>query len=169
MANKQWRLKDGQQEHVIFLKHGYFSGKREIFVDDKLVASGQSLIEFGNDYPIPFPGNRSVVVRINTNGLTYKYDLIVDEISQESGRRVEPIGPVPAWVWIFVVAEVALVFLGGAIGGALGAVAAYLSVTIARNPALSIFNRVVFCLGAAVLAWVGYLVIAGAIVRPMFR
>jgi hypothetical protein len=169
MATKEWRVNDGQKDHVIVLKHGYFSGKREIYLDGKLVDSGQKMMEMGSDYPVPFPGQKSVVVRIYNNVLTYKYDLIVNGISQTTGGYVESIGAIPGWAWIFVVIGVVLVFTGGAIGGALGGGAAFICVTVARNSTMGTFNRVLACLGIMVLAWVGYFVIAGAIVRPMFR
>ncbi len=78
MPTTTWSIvsKAGKQ-HAIRLEHGHFSGKREITVDQNVVAKGKQLIDGGSRHLFPVDDSQVEVV-IFTNGMTFQYYLLFE-------------------------------------------------------------------------------------------
>ena len=86
MARRRWDLDLPDGRHVVELVHGYFTGRRTIIVDGVTTKQrGAPLSDHSGIYPFPFEGHRAAL-QISTNGLSYRYELIVDGRSAESGE-----------------------------------------------------------------------------------
>lgn len=72
-----------------------------------------------------------------------------------------PSQPIPAWVWIFVVAcaAIPIVSLGGALPAAIGVGGAFGCIAIGRNASRSAGMRIGICIGITVLCWVLFVVL----------
>ncbi len=169
MAKKVWTfmLEDGT--HTVELAHGYWSGKRTIRVDGKLLQHtakvGHAVMDFGSDHPFSIGSHRGSV-RIQTNGLTYRYDLVLDGRSIVTGRPAAGSAKLPPWAWAFILAcgVIPILTLGGAIPGAIGAGGVVGCISIARNSARPTISRVMLCAGVTVLCWallITFFVVAG--------
>ena len=90
MARAEWTVRVGGRDARIALEHGYWSGKRRIFVDgveQQLPASERvRVIDFGSVHRLALEGTLCDVV-VRTNGLWFTYDLIVDGVSRSTGAR----------------------------------------------------------------------------------
>lgn len=102
MAKKLWQIELEDSKYEIELEHGYFSGKRKISVDGKVVFNSANLLDLLSDtggvhkFDI---NSHSCAVIIRTNGFTFNYDLAVDGKSITTGQPLDSIMPVPRWVW----------------------------------------------------------------------
>lgn len=162
MAKKTWTFRLDDRLHVVELEHGYFSGKRIIHVDGKLLETTtkgvRAFIDFGSEHSFQI-GRHPVVVHIRTNGLTFSYDLSIAGRSVTTGKEVSS-APVPAWIWVFVSAclLIPIVSLGGALPGAIGAGGAAGCYAIAKDAKKQIRTRIVLCLVVTILCWVLFIV-----------
>lgn len=159
MAKKEWifELEDGQ--HTVELEHSYFSGKRVIRVDGNLLESStkvqHALIDTGSEHKFNI-GTHPCVVTISSNGITFKYDLIIDGRSVTTGQPAAASQPLPGWSWAFIIAcgLIPVVALGGAIPAVLGIGGAFACTAIARNKSKSTGTRIALCVGVTVLVWI---------------
>jgi len=76
-------------------------------------------------------------------------DIVIDGVRVRTGKRWVK---TPGWTWVFIGLLVPLLFLGGAIGGMIGAVAAGLVVSVSQK-AMSTVARVFICIGVLISAW----------------
>lgn len=154
MANKAWTvdLEDGR--HTVELEHAYLAGKRVIFVDGQEVVRAQSLLDFGSDHPIRI-GTHPALVRISTNGLTFRYDLAVDGRSVETGKELTRRPPMPKWAWVFIVlcAAIPVVSLGGAVPVLIGIAGAGACSAVARRTVWPAPARAAACAVVALACW----------------
>jgi hypothetical protein len=79
MATRHWTLHFDGETHTVRLEHGYWSGSRQIWVDDKLVEKSRKFSDYGSKHPINI-GQHHGELGITTNGLTYDYYLSIDGI-----------------------------------------------------------------------------------------
>lgn len=79
MTTKVWQISLDGKVHEIKLEHGYFSGKRVILLDGIEIYSGSRFIDYCGMYPFTID-NIPCSVRIQTNGITFTYDLFVRDI-----------------------------------------------------------------------------------------
>lgn len=77
MGKRTWvfELEDGR--HIVELEHGYWSGKRIIRVDGKLLEVSQKLLDTGSEHYFELNGH-SCLLRIRISGFTPEYDLFLD-------------------------------------------------------------------------------------------
>lgn len=92
MASMQWTVQLADGNHTVVLEHGYMSGRRVIAVDGVVVLEEKKLFDTGSTHAIPV-GSETGVVRITTNGLTFKYDLVINGRSQGTGEPVDAEAP----------------------------------------------------------------------------
>ena len=158
MVTRNWTvgLEDGS--HTVEVDHRYLTGKRAIRVDGKPLQRtarvSHALFDLGSTHPFML-GAHSCAVVIQTNGLTYLYDLLVDGRSQRTGKSVTPRRRVPQWAWGFIIAcaAIPLVALGGAVPAALGIGGALGCRRIARDTADTMAMRVALCAVVTALCW----------------
>lgn len=160
MTTRTWKVELEDGAHTVQLEHGYFSGKRTISVDGQPVVqtakASHAAFDVGSQQAFTVAGH-PCEVRIETpNGLTYRYDLIVDGRSVTTGQAVGARLPMPTWAWIFIVlcGLIPVVTLGGIIPIILGVGGAFGCRAIASNPGDSQARRIGACLALTVTAWV---------------
>ena len=73
----------------------------------------------------------------------------------------------PMWVLVFAIACLALVFIGGLIGGIFGVLGSMACVAVAKRP-MPTLVKMLICLGISIAAWVIVLLIAGAVANLLF-
>ena len=84
MAHKRWVLKSDEGVHTVELEHGYFSGKRIIRVDGRIIDQSEKWFDTGSIHPFQI-GNHYCEVLIQVRlGIYFRYGLIVD------GRAIPP-------------------------------------------------------------------------------
>jgi hypothetical protein len=88
MAQRTWEVDVQGIHHTVNLKHGYWSGRREIFLDGQPLVKDRHLIDKGSQHPFSIDG-RSCELGITTNGITYDYYLLLD------GQPVDAVGRKP--------------------------------------------------------------------------
>lgn len=89
MAEKSWSLVFEGDNHIVELNHSYFSGKRIIRLDGKVIDFiKRNLFDRGSNYSFNV-GNHNCIVLIKPSRFTFKYDLIVDSVSLETGERID--------------------------------------------------------------------------------
>jgi hypothetical protein len=172
MAQKSWsfQLEDGT--HTIDLEHGYWSGKRKIRLDGKLLQESSKVQHFlfdtGSETPFQINGHSGNVL-VRTNGITFSYDVILDGRSLGTGQQVKPSTPRPGWSWLFIIAcgVIPIVSLGGVIPVIIGIGGAFGCARISRNASFSITQKVIFCIGVTILCWVLFflLIVGGMALR----
>lgn len=88
MTTKTWNFELDGFKHTVVLEHGYFSGKRKIRVDGKMVEESKKLFDMGSDHIFAVAGH-TCSIHIRTNWVTFYYDFAIDGISMTSGMPVE--------------------------------------------------------------------------------
>lgn len=81
MPTKTWSVYTNGAQHKITLKHGYFSGKREIFIDGTLVHTSRQPVDYGSRHYFDLEGIQ-LELSILTNGITFTYYLIQEGVPQ---------------------------------------------------------------------------------------
>lgn len=162
MARKDWSFELEDGKHTVELDHGYFSGKRKIWSDGKLIIEETKSADLGSDHVFKI-GSHTAMVTIRNTSITPKYDLAIDGRSVTTGEPVEPLGPFPLWTWLFVAGSIippfALIFsdaLGvcdssviGGVGG--GAVA--MCLILARGSSKTLGLRIAICAILTAAMW----------------
>jgi hypothetical protein len=89
MAEKRWEFKLDEIKQVVELEHGYFSGKRSIRIDGRLLpmppAENQQVVDYGSKRSFEI-GSHTCAVIIAPHGLKFEYDLEVDGSSIVTGQ-----------------------------------------------------------------------------------
>ena len=67
LRKRIWKAMIDNEEHVIELAHGYWSGKREIRVDGSLVYQGRRLFDIGSRHTFDVHGHECTL-RISSTG-----------------------------------------------------------------------------------------------------
>lgn len=135
---------DGMQQHVF--KKGVF--------------------DVGEDYRFPL-GRHTGGLHSRTNGLKSSFDLSVDGYSVTTRQPVTLMAPMPPWAWVFIVACLALVVLGGAIPAGFGVAGAMGIGAIARRGDMSAAARAGLCLAIVAGCWVAVLALAGVLAQAL--
>jgi len=102
--------------------------------------------------------SKNATLIVNFNG---QPDIVIDGVRVRTGKRWVK---TPEWVWVFIALLVPMLFLGGAIGGAIGAIATGIIVSVSQKP-LPTVARVFICVGIYVLAWMVRGLVANAIMH----
>src|SRR5436190_17401625 len=145
MASKTWQFQLEDGTHAVAIEHSPISGKRTIYLDGRVIEQRTKMFDTGSVHSFPVSGHQCAV-QVKTNGLTFKYDLIIDGYSLEAGRPVALPGKMPSWAWGFIVAcgAIPVVTLGGAlpamigVGGVVGCRAASLDTSMAAGTRVAI-------------------------------
>lgn len=155
LAKRRWDIQLDGRSHVVELDHSELSGRAHVRVNGQMALDQRArslrdllaLTSLPTGHPFAIDGH-SCALRVDPAGLTYGYDLIVDGISQRTGRRATP----PPWESAppraVNVTAALLVLSGAVIGVPLVALAAW-------RPAVAsgqIYGLVILALFAAA-AW----------------
>ncbi len=155
MAKKTWTIQLEDGTHLIEFDKRWASGKRTIRVDSQIVLESKpAWIDTGSDDEFRI-GNHECAVHVRTNGFTGSYDLSVDGHSVQTGRPVAKLQPMPKWVWVFIVACVAVpvVTLGGAIPALLGIGGAWICVVLSRLHTRSTTTKILLAVVTTAVTW----------------
>ena len=79
MTTKTWRIHLDGKTFKLKVRHGYWSGKREIWLDEQLIAQGKQLLDAGSTHSFDIAGHHCELL-ILTNGMTFYFCLLVDGI-----------------------------------------------------------------------------------------
>lgn len=88
MAKKSWEITLDGKRHRVQLEHGFWSGKRIIYVDDQKVLKGKKMLDDGDNYIIHI-GSHICIVSIKVIVAWFKYDLIVNDVSLEKEKKIK--------------------------------------------------------------------------------
>jgi hypothetical protein len=78
MSTKVWTWNDDAERHVVEIEHSWFSGKRTLKVDGKIVeTSGNKWWDTGSEHRFK-AGSKDCVLRIRNNWFGFNYELFVD-------------------------------------------------------------------------------------------
>jgi hypothetical protein len=171
MTKKVWTVNLEDGKHLVELEHGYFSGKKVIYVDSINVVlqheSVRSFLDSDSDHPIKI-GDHDGILHIRTNGLNFSFDLSVDGYSISTGKQVPLSKPLPWWGWFFVglCVLVPLISLGGALPTAIGFGGASICYGISKDVSKGKMTRLLMCVGITALCWALFICIILAI-RPI--
>ena len=91
-------------------------------------------------------------------------DIAVNGVYLRSGKEY---ARAPMWVIVFAIACLALIIVGGLIGGVIGALGSMACVGVAKKP-MAVPVKVLICLGISIAVWVIVLLIAGALANLLF-
>jgi hypothetical protein len=164
MTQRIWtfQLEDGSS-HTVQLEHGYFSGKREIYLDNEFILEDKKMIDTGSAHSFQINGH-ICTVHIRTTGFSFKYDCTIDNRSVETGQEVLPPLPLPGWAWIFIIAcgIIPILTLGGAIPAVIGVGGAFFCASVAKDSSKETGTRVAICSGITILCWIIVLVLLGS-------
>jgi hypothetical protein len=105
--------------HTIELDHNYWTTRRIIRVDGQSLESSQiksaAMYGKGSDDLFELDGHLCMI-HITTNGITYQYDLAVDQRSVQTGESLPPPPDIghrsPLWVWLFYLGVMVAVLAG---------------------------------------------------------
>jgi len=93
MIKRSWQFQFEDGAHEIVLEHGYLSGKRKFFIDGEefklLPAEARHYPDVGSTHTFEIAGHECMVV-IQTNGVTFTYDLVIDGIAQSTQQLYQP-------------------------------------------------------------------------------
>ena len=136
-----------QVDGVEFRFLGYAGGKEEIYAGTQLLSTATGL--FGKTHNFDYNGNRyEVKPRQGMAGVSFK-------VSKNGVRTDAATESVPPWAMVACGWPIALVAIGGAIGGGLGGAAAAINFSIYKSklpaPAKVLLNLV--CGAAAFVIW----------------
>lgn len=154
MAERTWTIELNDGSHVVELRHSYWTGRREIRLDGRIVHRGGNLLSnFGCTVELPVPGHE-VAVLLRTNGVTFAYDLVVDGRSVTTEEEVDVRGPVligglPVIAHIFgpLCFMIPIVARNGLDAVILGSIAGAGCVAVARMHRVPSSNRIWLCAG----------------------
>jgi hypothetical protein len=86
MATEAWQVRTPDGDHLVELEHGYFSGKRTVWVDGEVVVhEGTHLIDLGDVFAIPLGTTRGFLA-IRPTLFGFRYSLKVgDQVIPAAG------------------------------------------------------------------------------------
>lgn len=162
MAKKQWSVDiDGTIYEVAFDRNQW-SGKQRLRINGESVLLDRTPFQafVGLDQGV-YLGDKECRFVVIGN----KADIVVDGVFIESRKPYLPFNKIPWWVWIFVVACIAIpiVSLGGVIPAALGILGSSYCVRIAVSPEMKTIEKLFICLGITAIAWVLWVLLIFAI------
>lgn len=149
---KVWEFPVEDRTCTAVLEHWYISGRRFVYVDGELVATGRKLYDKGDRIRFEAGGHPCTMV-FRFQGFYYRYNLAAD------GRWLDPVqSPVPRetpiWVIFFVglCGGIPVATFGGAITTGMGLVGMIICTAAARarQPA---WKRVAICALVTAVAW----------------
>jgi hypothetical protein len=155
MAKKSWTFELDNEQHIVKIDHGYFSGKKVIYLDGEVLEESRKIIDTDSEHTFQI-GDHTCRIVVESNWVKFNYDLIVDGRSIESGEAFRRRPPLPAWSWIFIAACVAIpvVTLGGLIPTLIGVGGAFFITIIGRGERLSTTVRVALSTAITGLCWI---------------
>jgi hypothetical protein len=96
MAKKVWNFELDNIVHTVELEHGYWSGKRLLKVDGKIIEQTANVndmfSDLGSEHAFEIDGHRCFV-HIRPPGLSVDYDLVVDGSSLQVGKQIKRLEP----------------------------------------------------------------------------
>ncbi|MCL2437668.1 MAG: hypothetical protein FWE26_03405 [Coriobacteriia bacterium] len=113
------------------------------------VKGGFLSMMFGFDEPFTYEGREMRLVAAKAG-----MDVVYDGKLLVAGK---PYYPRPAWVWVFVIICVSLVFLAGMLGGFFGFLGAVACIAASRT-GLPVFMRILLCAAITVSTWLAVIV-----------
>ena len=137
------------------------SGGHELEVNgvkQKVTGSFRSLV-LGFDEEFDLDGKPARLILENKEP-----DVTVNGVCLRSGKEYVQ---APMWVVVFALACLALVIVGGLIGGIFGVLGSMACVAVAKMP-MSTLVKMLICLGISIAAWIIVLLIAGAVTNLLF-
>lgn len=88
MAHRTWVIDIEGNQHTVELAQGWWSGSRRIWVDGELIEKSRKLIDSGSIHLFTIDGHPCELL-ITTNGLTFGFHLLVDDVPMQSTRELE--------------------------------------------------------------------------------
>ena len=85
MATTIWDVTVDNKPYVVRLEHGYWSGKRDVFVNDELIFKGQRMFDTGDEIVFEL-GNETACVIIEPNIFKFNYALTINGVCIETGK-----------------------------------------------------------------------------------
>ena len=169
MAKKSWTFELDQKEHTIDLEHSSLWTKRRIYLDGILKEEKTSFFDIGSRNIIQI-GRHTCTVLIGTNnGLTYNYDLLIDEVSVKTGKEKSPAEPLPSWLWalllIYFPIIISIVF-DVAVSIVIVGLGFFPCAIVGWNKTLSKTAKISIC---AVITVVSYISVYFLVLRPFFE
>jgi len=79
MGKRTWEVTVYEGKHVIKLRHGYFTGKRIIWLDGNVIEESRKISNHASQYFFSIE-DKKCEVGITSNGFTYAYYLLVDNV-----------------------------------------------------------------------------------------
>ena len=160
MAQKMWQIELDGKQHMVLLDHKAFSGERTISVDGTHYLNEKSSFDTGSVNEIKIGAHKLYVAAILTP-LGFKYDLVMDGKSQETGESVELINETPIWAWLLLVACIASFILvlgqGGAIytgiAAAIAGMIGFVGVGNTKNPYIPASMRIGIFVVLIAVSW----------------
>lgn len=83
MTRKTWQIHLDGKTYGLEVRHGYWSGKREIWLDGQLIAAGKQLLDAGSAHSFNIGGHDSELL-ILSRGLSFRFLLLVDGVAHLS-------------------------------------------------------------------------------------
>jgi hypothetical protein len=164
MANRMWNFSLRKKNHVVELKHSYWTGNTKVYLDGSLVSKGNTFWNMGGEFPFLVDEHNCLVV-IRSKGAAssiYEYDLALDDISITTGKSIGRFVKMPKWGWIFFVLclSVSIIGLGGIIPMLLGLGGASIINKIARDNTKTVGLRIALSAGITFVAWILFLALS---------
>lgn len=151
-----WDVEVNGEMHTVFVKTSMLSSKVYLTVDEKesIIKKGWKADFVGMDIPFNIEDTECHLVLSGNVP-----DLAVDGIYVGSAEIYEPLKPVPAWAWIFVVLcmVIPIMSAGGAIPMVIGFVGASSCVKTACSVRGSVIAKIINCVFTTVFCWIIYL------------
>jgi hypothetical protein len=109
------------------------------------VKGGFLSMMFGFDESFDYHGEEMRLVAAKSGmDVVYEGKLLITD---------KPYHPRPAWVWLFVILCISLVFVAGMLGGFFGFLGAVICMAVSRT-GLATFLRIALCLTVTIMTWV---------------
>jgi hypothetical protein len=164
MAKKSWSFQLDDSTHTVELDHGYYSGKRKVTLDGKVIQNTANILHVFFDIGSQFTfqiNNHSGTIVIHTNGFRFTSDLVIDGKSMETGQEVKLPAPISGWIWFLIIAcaMIPVISLGGIIPILIGFGGVTGCLKVVQNPRINVRQRFIFCVGITILCWLGFLIL----------
>jgi Fas apoptotic inhibitory molecule (FAIM1) len=74
---KNWQIEDGDEKHIVQLRHHNVSGRREVLIDNKVVHESTKFLDDGDRLPFELGDKKGEVV-IDVGPVDFEYHLFFD-------------------------------------------------------------------------------------------